>query len=161
MQPFGGHRLSGTGPKAGGPLYLRRLSNSLAPVPTAAIPLPGPTGESNTLEFHPRGVVLCVARDERTLVAQAKAALALGNKVMMLREPNALAARDRSNSIAVMLTDKLGVPAAVDAVLLDVSADRARRMRTEFATARGSIVPIVECGRDGQCDWTRLIVSAR
>ncbi len=25
VQPFGGHRLSGTGPKAGGPLYLRRL----------------------------------------------------------------------------------------------------------------------------------------
>ena len=25
MQPFGGHGLSGTGPKAGGPLYLRRL----------------------------------------------------------------------------------------------------------------------------------------
>jgi RHH-type transcriptional regulator, proline utilization regulon repressor / proline dehydrogenase / delta 1-pyrroline-5-carboxylate dehydrogenase len=25
VQPFGGHKLSGTGPKAGGPLYLRRL----------------------------------------------------------------------------------------------------------------------------------------
>ena len=25
VQPFGGHGLSGTGPKAGGPLYLRRL----------------------------------------------------------------------------------------------------------------------------------------
>ena len=25
VQPFGGHRLSGTGPKAGGPLYLKRL----------------------------------------------------------------------------------------------------------------------------------------
>ncbi|MEO9600555.1 bifunctional proline dehydrogenase/L-glutamate gamma-semialdehyde dehydrogenase PutA [Parasphingorhabdus sp.] len=28
VQPFGGHGLSGTGPKAGGPLYLRRLSKS-------------------------------------------------------------------------------------------------------------------------------------
>ena len=28
VQPFGGHRLSGTGPKAGGPLYLRRLVRS-------------------------------------------------------------------------------------------------------------------------------------
>jgi len=25
VQPFGGHRLSGTGPKAGGPLYVHRL----------------------------------------------------------------------------------------------------------------------------------------
>jgi len=159
VQPFGGHRLSGTGPKAGGPLYLRRLArNASAPVPTSAIALPGPTGESNTLEFHPRGVVLCLARDERTLVAQAKAALAFGNRVMMLREPNGLAARDRLEPVEVMLSDKLD-PAAVDAVLLDVSAERARRVRTEFAEATGPIVPIVECGRDGQCDWMRLVVE--
>ncbi|HYD99584.1 MAG TPA: trifunctional transcriptional regulator/proline dehydrogenase/L-glutamate gamma-semialdehyde dehydrogenase [Alphaproteobacteria bacterium] len=38
VQPFGGHGLSGTGPKAGGPLYLRRL---VAGRPTAR-PLPVP-----------------------------------------------------------------------------------------------------------------------
>ena len=31
MQPFGGSRLSGTGPKAGGPLYLSRLVSEPAP----------------------------------------------------------------------------------------------------------------------------------
>ena len=31
VQPFGGHGLSGTGPKAGGPLYLHRLVRSEAP----------------------------------------------------------------------------------------------------------------------------------
>jgi len=36
-QPFGGHGLSGTGPKAGGPLYLKRL---LASAPAAWPPLP-------------------------------------------------------------------------------------------------------------------------
>ncbi len=44
VQPFGGHGLSGTGPKAGGPLYLRRLlarrpaacGLPTGPVPTAA-----------------------------------------------------------------------------------------------------------------------------
>ncbi len=35
VQPFGGHALSGTGPKAGGPLYLRRL---LAAAPPANLP---------------------------------------------------------------------------------------------------------------------------
>ncbi|MET0682200.1 MAG: bifunctional proline dehydrogenase/L-glutamate gamma-semialdehyde dehydrogenase PutA [Casimicrobiaceae bacterium] len=159
VQPFGGHRLSGTGPKAGGPLYLRRLvRNAEMPVPTSAVRLPGPTGESNTLEFHPRGVVLCVAGDERTLVAQAKAALALGNRVMMLRAPCALAARDRLEPVEVVLTDKVD-PALVDVVLLDASADRARRVRAEFAMVPGSIVPVVQCGRDGHCDWTRLVVE--
>ncbi len=37
VQPFGGHGLSGTGPKAGGPLYLKRL---LASAPAAWPPLP-------------------------------------------------------------------------------------------------------------------------
>ncbi len=36
VQPFGGHGLSGTGPKAGGPLYLRRLLAARPPEP----PLP-------------------------------------------------------------------------------------------------------------------------
>lgn len=35
VQPFGGHGLSGTGPKAGGPLYLRRL---LAVAPPVTLP---------------------------------------------------------------------------------------------------------------------------
>ena len=43
VQPFGGHGLSGTGPKAGGPLYLRRLvRGASAPAPEAPITLPGP-----------------------------------------------------------------------------------------------------------------------
>jgi RHH-type transcriptional regulator, proline utilization regulon repressor / proline dehydrogenase / delta 1-pyrroline-5-carboxylate dehydrogenase len=36
-QPFGGHRLSGTGPKAGGPLYMKRL---LSAAPALWPPLP-------------------------------------------------------------------------------------------------------------------------
>jgi len=32
VQPFGGHGLSGTGPKAGGPLYLRRLLSAAPPL---------------------------------------------------------------------------------------------------------------------------------
>jgi RHH-type transcriptional regulator, proline utilization regulon repressor / proline dehydrogenase / delta 1-pyrroline-5-carboxylate dehydrogenase len=32
VQPFGGHGLSGTGPKAGGPLYLHRLVRNRAPI---------------------------------------------------------------------------------------------------------------------------------
>ncbi|MFG1421057.1 trifunctional transcriptional regulator/proline dehydrogenase/L-glutamate gamma-semialdehyde dehydrogenase [Roseixanthobacter liquoris] len=39
VQPFGGHGLSGTGPKAGGPLYLRRLLGQCPPLePLAPAP---------------------------------------------------------------------------------------------------------------------------
>src|SRR5207302_11095069 len=63
VQPFGGHGLSGTGPKAGGPLYVRRL---LAEAPDEAPPtgdLAGPVGERNSYALRPKGAVLCIASD--------------------------------------------------------------------------------------------------
>ena len=40
VQPFGGRGLSGTGPKAGGPAYLRRLQGPIPPSASAAAALP-------------------------------------------------------------------------------------------------------------------------
>ncbi|TFH75949.1 bifunctional proline dehydrogenase/L-glutamate gamma-semialdehyde dehydrogenase PutA [Gammaproteobacteria bacterium LSUCC0112] len=78
VQPFGGEGLSGTGPKAGGPWYLRRFVSSAAEDPCAhcvtviqqrvqqaqtefaAVKLPGPTGESNELRRRGRGLILLV-----------------------------------------------------------------------------------------------------
>ena len=159
VQPFGGHRLSGTGPKAGGPLYLRRLvRNAAAPMPHAPLVLPGPTGESNTLEFHPRGAVLCMAKDERTLVAQAKAMRALGNAVVMLREPASLAVRDHLDGADIVLVDKID-PNKIDAALLDVSTTRLRKVRAELAASTRSIVPVVISTGTGEADWMRLTVE--
>ena len=157
VQPFGGEGLSGTGPKAGGPHYLKRLSRSPStplanpgfqtlPAQTsknftdktlkslqrllivnpktdiAAIydgladfiedrnierttllrtlakevrtvydivePLPGPTGENNTLRLEPRGVLLCLGGNEESdLEAQILRSLASGNAVLAAAEP--------------------------------------------------------------------------
>ncbi|WP_323992787.1 bifunctional proline dehydrogenase/L-glutamate gamma-semialdehyde dehydrogenase PutA [Nguyenibacter sp. L1] len=107
VQPFGGRGLSGTGPKAGGPLTLRRLLAAcppfIPPTPPEATPadarpdilpdstlyglqiaMPGPVGETNLWSLHPRGTVLCVAD---TLAAAHRAtslALAAGNTVLLL-----------------------------------------------------------------------------
>jgi RHH-type proline utilization regulon transcriptional repressor/proline dehydrogenase/delta 1-pyrroline-5-carboxylate dehydrogenase len=44
VQPFGGHSLSGTGPKAGGPLYLKRLLSAAPPLwPNLGRPAAPPT----------------------------------------------------------------------------------------------------------------------
>ena len=159
VQPFGGHGLSGTGPKAGGPLYLRRLVRGVsAPAPEAPVTLPGPTGESNTLEFHPRGVVACIAADERGLFAQAKAALATGNTVLLLRDPVSTRVGKGIGGARITFADALD-PAAIDAVLLDVDPNDARRVRGVFAGAPGRIVPIVVPGADGKYDWARLVVE--
>ncbi|MEB3420605.1 bifunctional proline dehydrogenase/L-glutamate gamma-semialdehyde dehydrogenase PutA [Salipiger marinus] len=102
-QPFGGEGLSGTGPKAGGPLYVDRFRASPVPVApgawhaadpadrlqhalgdrgTAPTPLrtdlPGPTGEANQYVTHPRDPVLCLGPGPETAEAQAQAIRALG-----------------------------------------------------------------------------------
>jgi RHH-type proline utilization regulon transcriptional repressor/proline dehydrogenase/delta 1-pyrroline-5-carboxylate dehydrogenase len=81
VQPFGGHGLSGTGPKAGGPLYVLRL---LSQRPAMSVPsgeLPGPVGERNTYSERPKGTILCIARDAVERAAQQAAAKAMGNRV--------------------------------------------------------------------------------
>jgi len=82
VQPFGGHRLSGTGPKAGGPLYLLRLLSQCPPpvLPAYVGDLPGPAGERNTYELRPRGTILCLAGDPEELQAQFDAVDRTGNR---------------------------------------------------------------------------------
>ena len=105
-QPFGGEGLSGTGPKAGGPLYLPQF---LAPAAADAAPgtwdrdadtdtgalrarlaaagggekldevlMPGPTGELNRLATHARAPVLCLGPGAAAEQAQIAAVHALG-----------------------------------------------------------------------------------
>ena len=91
-QPFGGHGLSGTGPKAGGPDYLRRFTKPVPPTlaqstrrtaDTLDTTLPGPTGESNRLSLSPRAPILCLGPDAETAHKQAQAVTELGGVAHM------------------------------------------------------------------------------
>lgn len=101
-QPFGGEGLSGTGPKAGGPHYLRRFTRRAAeqvPAPCPTIPraeveaalrkagqgdvqppqeMPGPTGETNRLAETPRLPLLCLGPGDDLAKVQAQAIRTLG-----------------------------------------------------------------------------------
>ena len=103
-QPFGGEGLSGTGPKAGGPQTLARLTRRAvvaeagdwghaadparlqtalerAMVPVAALgteELPGPTGESNRLSLYARAPLLCLGPGAESAGQQAALVRALG-----------------------------------------------------------------------------------
>ena len=48
------------------------------PEPSAPLDLPGPTGESNRLQLHPRGPVLCLGPGEDAAKAQVEAVARLG-----------------------------------------------------------------------------------
>lgn len=80
VQPFGGHGLSGTGPKAGGPLYVHRLLSRRPGIDIPTGELAGPVGERNTYSLRPKGTVLCVAFDAACLQAQTDLVKATGNR---------------------------------------------------------------------------------
>ncbi|MCF2904610.1 bifunctional proline dehydrogenase/L-glutamate gamma-semialdehyde dehydrogenase PutA [Octadecabacter sp. CECT 8868] len=124
-QPFGGEGLSGTGPKAGGPMYMPRFAAHVDhPTPPAApMDLPGPTGESNRLSSHPRGPILCLGPDRQ---AQADQVLELGGIPMLL------------NDVEPDLTQ---VECA--AVVWNGDATLARRFEQALAKRAGPIVPLI------------------
>ncbi|MEO9191271.1 MAG: L-glutamate gamma-semialdehyde dehydrogenase, partial [Acetobacteraceae bacterium] len=123
VQPFGGHGLSGTGPKAGGPLYLHRLlaSGPDAMKPGLTLELPGPVGERNIYRLEACGTVLCIASDKDALQRQVAAALATGNRV---------------------LTEASIPMERFDTVLFDGDADALRALNRELAARDGPIVAV-------------------
>ncbi len=170
VQPFGGHGLSGTGPKAGGPLYLRRLLAECpdrAPLPPAEPPaaavmwrdrlseaaaadcdaciaatpagiemvLPGPVGERNVYQTEPRGAVLCVAPDEAGRLRQVSAALATGNRAVVLGALPAL-----PPALQDWVTEATHHQAAAfDAVLFEGDDDALLALARDLAEREGPI----------------------
>jgi RHH-type proline utilization regulon transcriptional repressor/proline dehydrogenase/delta 1-pyrroline-5-carboxylate dehydrogenase len=107
-QPFGGAGLSGTGPKAGGPLYVSRfraasqastspanwdqpmtrdaleaaIANAAPGMDELRETLPGPTGELNRLTTAARAPFLCMGPGLDASTAQAEAVRALGGRAI-------------------------------------------------------------------------------
>jgi len=136
-QPFGGEGLSGTGPKAGGPLYIRRFRQALAGGTSGIVPgevdLPGPTGESNRYLIKPRGRVICLGElpgqnNSAALDDQLTAARAYGNE-----------------AIGDMPADEetLKNLSQVDAVMAQGNATALRAIRQALAARPGPIVPLL------------------
>lgn len=94
-QAFGGYGLSGTGPKAGGPLYLRAFTDNVgvAGAPASGTLLRGPDGEENRYVVLPKGHVLCTGAGP--LEPLAELAASAGNKVSVAEQvPSDLCAYD-------------------------------------------------------------------
>ncbi|TSE34870.1 Bifunctional protein PutA [Tepidimonas fonticaldi] len=147
VQPFGGEGLSGTGPKAGGPLYLYRL---LADPPADAVArarafagaaepadwrapvvLRGPTGQRDTWALGPRHHVLCVARDAAKRRAMADVVRALGGQPLELADGAPVEA-----ALAAL-------PAAPEVAWFDGDAAQLVALQRALAARPGPVVPVV------------------
>ncbi len=166
-QPFGGEGLSGTGPKAGGPHYVKRftrepkqpgtpaITDSLATVADVqhaihglaqteqaalqTISLPGPTGESNRLSLYPRGTILCLGPTVANATKQAAIATAQGCSVLMVC-PDAAG----PNSIPGHLQrDALTTLEGIDAVALWSNNKDLQQARVALAKRDGPLLPLI------------------
>ena len=198
VQPFGGEGKSGTGPKAGGPLYIKRLQRGAAPLMDhvrqadvalealigwlrtngqqpvvalaegyartslngVAIDLPGPTGERNRLSFTPRGVVLCASGTPAGLLNQVAAALATGNRALVLTmSPEAIPANlPQAVKERVRFIGKDEVDAGEFAIAL-VESGLAGSLRTQLAARSGAIVGVVDTEPLAAVDLWRLVAE--
>ncbi len=156
VQPFGGEGLSGTGPKAGGPLYLLRL---LARCPSGLpawcqagsdggkpLVLDGPTGESNLYHIKPRGTVLCVAASAAGAANQFEACARTGNRMALLDTDAGrafFAARSAAEQQAMRLvTDDDIEQGDYQAVLFEGDSDALRALNQLVARRQGPIVSV-------------------
>jgi RHH-type proline utilization regulon transcriptional repressor/proline dehydrogenase/delta 1-pyrroline-5-carboxylate dehydrogenase len=132
-QPFGGEGLSGTGPKAGGPHYLRRFTHAPAGSPLPSGPaatvqeMPGPTGESNRLRHAPRAPLLCLGPGRDKAEAQRAAVLALGG----------------SAQVQDMTVAELSEASGFSGVIFWGADDEARAIAEALAAREGPILPLI------------------
>ena len=176
-QPFGGEGLSGTGPKAGGPSYVRRFARPKgaggapatgAPVDLArlqaaidalageggrviaTVNLPGPTGESNRLTTLGRGVVLCLGPGADRARAQADAVRTAGAAALAV-VPGLTAGEGLDGGVP---PEALGSLRGFDAVVCEADADTLRRMRQALAARPGAILSLL--AEDDFAAWVVL-----
>lgn len=171
-QPFGGEGLSGTGPKAGGPHYLHRLTRTnseiqastvaiAAPIMAAdvqialdalsspqrdrlaVLDLPGPTGESNRLSLYPRGVILCLGPSVEYVEQQAKTAQSQGCQTLSIC-PGAHGKHAISGWLNRADLSNLH---GFDAIVLWAEDADLRAVRKALARRDGPIIPLL-CERD-------------
>jgi RHH-type proline utilization regulon transcriptional repressor/proline dehydrogenase/delta 1-pyrroline-5-carboxylate dehydrogenase len=149
-QPFGGSGLSGTGPKAGGPLYLRRLVATAVPMAVGDTALPGPAGEENVYRWEPRGLIAALSSTEAALREQIEVIRATGNVVLVERSHPALGALPPEVRV---VEDWLAVP-AVRGALFDGDRAALMALNARVAERPGPILMVQARGPDGyRLEW--------
>jgi len=124
--------------------------------------MPGPTGETNHLSAHPRGVVLCLGPGRDAVLSQALSALAQQNRVVLVDTDGAELARMLASEglpaigadgciEAEYLRDLQGL----DAVMSRAPAKILREYRSALADREGRLLPLI-C-EDGAA--ARLVVE--
>ena len=156
-QPFGGEGLSGTGPKAGGPRYVKRFTtsenSSVKQHPrknmVACIrEMNGPTGESNKTYNYPRGKILCLGPEPSDVKKQVRIAQLNGCEAILRKS---YLENDESFSYLETLID-------IQAVAFWGNSRNLKKIRIALSKRHGPIIPLMlEENMSEQCIIERHI----
>ncbi len=112
--------------------------------------MPGPTGETNQLSAHPRGLVLCLGPTRAAALLQAISALAQQNSVVIVAEQAAqlgellhqagMIATGIDGSVAA---DSLRIITGVDAIMSQADVEQLRAYRVALADRDGKLIPLI------------------
>jgi RHH-type proline utilization regulon transcriptional repressor/proline dehydrogenase/delta 1-pyrroline-5-carboxylate dehydrogenase len=165
-QPFGGEGLSGTGPKAGGPHYVKRFTQAERvisdPYPAPSInadqlnaalgrrevqpsqrlsktKMPGPTGEKNELSTWPRGLVLCLGPTLDDARRQAGAARSMGCPAFIVAPGHV----GEDGLDGAMDLEALKDVHGISLVALWSEDESVRTARIALADREGPVIPLV------------------
>ena len=162
VQPFGGHGLSGTGPKAGGPLYVRAARARRRAPADAGRPdrasRPDRRIEHARVPSARRGRL---HRRRRGVAGRAGAAArAAGNTALWLRSPLTFAARDRLDGAMRRVRRRARSLRRSTRCCSTMPPERAREVRAKLAAAAGRDRAGDRARRDGAYDPARLVSRA-
>ncbi len=141
VQPFGGRGLSGTGPKAGGPLYIGRLVTSGFASSLQSgdhLTLDGPVGERNVYALHPRGTILAVPATPEGLAAQVSVILETGNTALVVAAPGLRDGGPQSDKVRWI--DRIGEANGIAGALVEGDAAQIGNVQRDIASLGGPIV---------------------
>ena len=124
--------------------------------------MPGPTGETNQLSAHPRGLILCLGPTRKDALLQAMSALAQQNSVVIVAEDAGQLGEALSQiGLAAVGIDgsveagTLQVIARIDAVMSQAHPEQLGAYRMALAEREGKLIPLI-CELDA---LDRLIVE--
>jgi RHH-type proline utilization regulon transcriptional repressor/proline dehydrogenase/delta 1-pyrroline-5-carboxylate dehydrogenase len=124
--------------------------------------MPGPTGETNQLSAHPRGLVLCLGPTRADALLQAISALAQQNSVVIVAEQAAQlgellhqAGMSAAGIDGSVEPESLRIITGVDAIMSQADVEPLRAYRIALAERDGKLIPLIS----GLDELDRLIVE--
>ena len=124
--------------------------NMRVELPAVAREMPGPTGETNRLSVHARGLILCLGPTAKAALQQAVSSLASGNRLVIVAPGiNDALAEFKAAGLPVIGVEGTIEPKALseirgfDAVMTEADSKTKQAFRQALASREGVIIPLI------------------